>query len=63
MKKVILALVILAASVDMMALGRSKVREYARFLSDRMAYELGLSSGQYDDCYEINYDFVDAVAE
>ena len=63
MKKVILALVILAASVDMMALGRSKVREYARFLSDRMAYELGLSSGQYDDCYEINYDFVDAVGD
>ena len=63
MKKVILALLILAASVDMMALGRSKVREYARFLSDRMAYELGLSSGQYDDCYEINYDFVDAVGD
>lgn len=57
------ALAVFAISVDMMALTRSKVREYARFLSDRMAYELDLSSGQYDDCYEINYDFINAVGD
>ena len=39
----------------------SKARENARFLADRMAYELDLSSQQYEDCYEINYDFFYAV--
>ncbi len=63
MKKIIFALALVVISVDMMALSRAKVREYARFLSDRMAYELDLSSGQYDDCYEINYDFVNAVGD
>lgn len=63
MKKLMLSLVVLAVSIDLMALSRSKVREYARFLSDRMAYELRLSSGQYDDCYEINYDFINSVGD
>jgi hypothetical protein len=63
MKKMIFALALLAISVETMALSRVKVREYARFLSDRMAYVLDLSSGQYDDCYEINYDFVNAVGD
>lgn len=63
MKKIMFAFVMLAVSAGVMALSRSKVREYARFLSDRMAYELRLSSGQYDDCYEINYDFIDAVGD
>lgn len=40
------------------AMSNSRMREYARFLSDRMAYELNLSTMQYEDCYEINYDFI-----
>lgn len=63
MKKSVLALIMVLASLNVMALSRSKVREYARFLSDRMAYELDLSSMQYNDCYEINYDFIDAVGD
>ena len=63
MKKFIFASLMVALGIEAMALGRAKVREYARFLSDRMAYELHLTSMQYDDCYEINYDFVDAVGD
>lgn len=33
------------------------LRVHARFLTDRMAYELNLSSRQYNDVFEINYDF------
>lgn len=39
----------------------SEVRNNARFLSDRMAYELNLSTNQYADVYEINYDFLSSV--
>ena len=33
------------------------IRVNARFLTDRMAYELRLSNRQYNDVFEINYDF------
>ena len=33
------------------------IRMHARFLTDRMAYELRLNDRQYDDVFEINYDF------
>ena len=33
------------------------IRVNARFLTDRMAYELRLTNRQYDDIFEINYDF------
>ncbi len=43
---------------QMFALSTSTLRNHARFLSDRMAYELDLSAAQYDDVYEINFDFL-----
>ena len=43
------------------AMSMSKVRENARFLTDRMAYELNLTPMQYDDVYEVNYDFIDNI--
>lgn len=61
MKKIALASLLALLSLNMMALSDSKIREYARFISDRMAYELDLSPMQYDDCYEINYDFLYSV--
>lgn len=39
-------------------MSKSKIRTSARFLTDRMAYELDLTPRQYDDFYEINYDFL-----
>lgn len=43
------------------AMSVSKMRQNARFLTDRMAYELKLTPMQYDDVYEVNYDFIDHV--
>lgn len=48
-------------SVSMAAMSNSRVRKETRFLTDKMAYELKLTPGQYNDAYEINYDFVYAV--
>lgn len=42
-------------------MSNSKVRKETRFLTDKMAYELNLSTGQYNDVYEINYDFIAGV--
>ena len=58
MKKTAILCLMLAMSLSAMALSKSKIRTYARFLTDRMAYELDLTPMQYDDCYEINYDFI-----
>ena len=43
------------------AMSNSIMRKEARFLTDRMAYELGLNAMQYDDVYEVNYDFLNGV--
>lgn len=37
------------------------VRVNARFLTDRMAFELKLNQRQYNDLYEINFDFFSNV--
>lgn len=49
-------------TISAAAMSRSKARNHARFLTDRMAYELDLTPMQYDDCYEVNYDFIYYVA-
>ena len=55
-------IVMLVMSIPAMcAMSKSEVRQNARFLTDRMAYELNLTSMQYDDVYEVNYDFIDNV--
>ncbi|MCD8080932.1 MAG: hypothetical protein LUF04_11175 [Bacteroides sp.] len=43
------------------AMSVSKVRKEARFLTDKMGYELNLSNAQYNDVYEINYDFIYSI--
>lgn len=59
MKKLILTLVLpLLTIVSVMAMSESKIRTHARFISDRMAYELDLTPMQYDDVFEVNYDFI-----
>lgn len=62
MKKTLVTLaLILSFASQMFAMSMSNMRNNARFLSDRMAYELDLTPMQYDDCYEINFDFIYAV--
>ena len=45
------------------AMNVNDIRREARFLTDRMGHELGLSNRQYEDVYEINFDFLYHVNE
>ena len=45
------------------AMSLSDIRREARFITDRMGYELGLNNRQYNDVYEINFDFFYQVNE
>ena len=57
-----LVILMLAVSIPSMgAMSIGKMRENARFLTDKMAYELDLSPLQYDDVYEVNYDFINNI--
>ena len=59
---ILMMIVMLGITIPAMgAMSMSKVRKNTRFLTDRMAYELKLTQNQYDDVYEINYDFVNNV--
>ena len=49
------------SSTSMAAMSTSKVRKETRFLTDRMAYELNMTTAQYNDAYEINYDFIHSI--
>ncbi|EJX10489.1 hypothetical protein, secreted [gut metagenome] len=63
MKRIFFLLIVmgLGLSTAAMAMSRGQVCRKTRFLTDKMAYELNLSTRQYEDVYEINYDFIDAV--
>ena len=65
MKKIILFLFAIGittmSSVCMAGMSTSKVRKETRFLTDKMAYELNLSNAQYNDIYEINFDFLYSI--
>lgn len=62
MKRVLFILFIMAVGTTAMAsMSTSKVRQETRFLTDKMAYEMGLETPQYNDIYEINYDFIYSV--
>ncbi len=63
MKRIIsIAIITLFATLSASAaMSNSRVRKEARFLTDKMAYELNLHTAQYDDVYEINYDFIASV--
>lgn len=51
----------MSTAVCSAAMSNSRVRKETRFLTDKMAYELGLNTEQYNDVYEINYDFIAGV--
>lgn len=52
---------LLIFSLPALASRLGDIRLHARFLTDRMAYELRLSPQQYNDIFEINFDFLTAV--
>ena len=64
MKRILFLLfaICLGAGMTVMAgMSTSKIRKETRFLTDKMAYELNLTTQQYNDAYEINYDFIYSV--
>ena len=59
MKKMITILTALfTLSVQANAMSYEQAREYALFLTDKMAYELNLTDDQYEAAYEINLDYL-----
>lgn len=63
MKRILFILfaAVMSTTVCHAAMSNSKVRKETRFLTDKMAYELNLNTEQYNDVYEINYDFISGV--
>ncbi len=64
--RTLLATVIFAFSSLMMQaqpMSYHAIRDNARFLTDRMAYTLGLAANLIDDLYCINYDYIYGVNE
>lgn len=58
MKKLIITLVLVFATVmNVSAMSKYRASREARYLTDKMAWELDLSYGQMEDVYEINYDY------
>ena len=59
MKRFILTMVaVLTLGAAANAMSYKSARDQAFFLTDKMAYELGLSDDQYNAVYEINIDYI-----
>lgn len=58
---IILITLVLGTTLCHATMSTSTVRKESRFLTDKMAYELNLSTYQYNDVYEINYDFIASI--
>lgn len=63
MRRIVLTLttLLLGYTLCSATMTNSRLRRETRFLTDKMAYELNLTRAQYNDVYEINYDFIDNV--
>ncbi|MBQ8737463.1 MAG: hypothetical protein IJY78_06540 [Bacteroidaceae bacterium] len=58
----VMMLMITASGVNAHPMSYNMIRDNARFLTDRMAYTLGIASGMIiDDLYRINFDFICGV--
>lgn len=53
---------VMSTTICSAAMSNSKIRKETLFLTDKMAYEMGLNTEQYNDVYEINYDFISDVS-
>lgn len=62
MKRMILSLLVVLSASSSFAMSKSRAREEAWFLTDKMAYELFLTAEQMEDVYEINYDYFRALS-
>lgn len=53
---------VMSTTICSAAMSNSKIRKETLFLTDKMAYEMGLNTEQYNDVYEINYDFISGAS-
>lgn len=53
-----IAAMMMVMTVSANSMSYSIAKQEALFLSDKMAHELKLTNGQYDDVYEINLDYL-----
>ena len=58
MKKMMTLVMMMATTISAAAMPYNTARNEALFLSDKMAYELGLTNAQYEAVYEINLDYL-----
>lgn len=59
MKRTLFTFILLfAISLSAMSMRYEEARRRAWFLTDKMAYELNLTPGQYERAYEINLDYL-----
>ena len=57
MKKMLILASMMVMTISAAALPFSQAQQEAYFLTDKMAYELGLNAAQYEMAYEINLDY------
>lgn len=58
MKRILIMILVVVGVGATLSAQRYDIREEARFLTDKMAYELNLDQTQYIDVFEINFDFI-----
>ena len=58
MKKMMTLVMMMTIAISAAAMPYNTARNEAMFLSDKMAYELGLTATQYEAVYEINLDYL-----
>ena len=58
MKKMILMAMMMTIAISASAMTYNEARNEALFLSDKMAYELGLNDAQYEAVYNLNLDYL-----
>ena len=57
MKRIFFSLILASAALSASAMNVRDARDYAYFLTDKMAYELNLTPLQYERVYEVNLDY------
>ena len=63
MKKIFLTLITMVTmTISAQAMNFSQAQQEALYLSDKMAFELGLSNSQYEAVFEINLDYMSALS-
>lgn len=58
MKKLFLLLLLSVLASGVRAMSFEEAQRHALFLSDKMAYELGLTPRQFEEVYQINFDYL-----